>query len=208
MKKLLFCLTNLEKSYETKVLAIKKLDIFAGECLCITGKNGSGKSTLLKIIAGLVSADVGNISYKNQTFPAQKRHLLAKHSTYLSSTAYLFDCNVENNIGYPLFIKKISNYQDKVAQIIKWGNLTKLKKYHPNELSSGQIQMVALARAKIINPKIWLLDEPTENLDNAAKQLFFQLIHQLLLEKRSVIIATHSAEITKNIPSQELQLIN
>lgn len=202
------CFRNIQKSYDKPILSIDELRVIKGECLIIKGKNGSGKSTLLKIMAGIMSADAGEIYYQNSVFPAKKRHLLTADSIYLASKAYLFDCNVENNITFPLHLKKNNQNQDSIEEVLHWANITHLRKEHLNNLSSGEIQRIAIARAKIINPKIWLLDEPTENLDNDIKQKFYQLLNQLLEQGRSIIITTHVDEIARNVVNKTLQLIH
>jgi tungstate transport system ATP-binding protein len=138
-------------------------------------------------MAGIMSADMGEIYYQNSIFPAKKRHLLTADSIYLASKAYLFDCSVERNITYPLHFKKSKKHQNSVEEVLRWANLTHLRDKHPDNLSSGEIQRVAIARAKIINPKIWLLDEPTENLDQDIKQKFYQLLRQLLEKGHSIV---------------------
>lgn len=205
MKKIA-CFKKIQKSYDKPILSIDELSLISGECLIITGKNGSGKSTLLKIMAGLINADKGDVYYQNNIFPAKKRHLLTADSIYLASKPHLFDCSVEHNIAYPLYLKKINKTQDNIEEALDWANLTHLRKKFPNNLSSGEIQRVAIARAKIINPKVWLLDEPTENLDKDIKQKFYQLLNQLLNEGRSLVIVTHSKEIIDNIGCKILQL--
>ncbi|CAB9540272.1 hypothetical protein [uncultured Gammaproteobacteria bacterium] len=200
------CFKNIQKSYDKPILSIDKLHLMSGECLIIKGKNGSGKSTLLKIMAGIMSADMGEIYYQNSIFPAKKRHLLTADSIYLASKAYLFDCSVERNITYPLHFKKSKKHQNSIEEVLRWANLTHLRDKHPDNLSSGEIQRVAIARAKIINPKIWLLDEPTENLDQDIKQKFYQLLRQLLEKGHSIVITTHTEEIAHNVISKTLQL--
>ncbi len=200
------CFKNIQKSYDKPILSVDELHLMSGECLIIKGKNGSGKSTLLKIMAGVMSADMGEIYYQNSVFPAKKRHLLTADSIYLASKAYLFNCNVERNIIYPLRLKKSKKNQDNIEKALHWANLTHLRDKHPNNLSSGEIQRVAIVRAKIINPRIWLLDEPTENLDQDIKQKFYQLLNQLLEKGHSIVIATHAEEIAHNVISKTLQL--
>lgn len=200
------CFKNIQKSYDKPILSVDELHLMSGECLIIKGKNGSGKSTLLKIMAGVMSADMGEIYYQNSVFPAKKRHLLTADSIYLASKAYLFNCNVERNIIYPLRLKKSKKNQDNIEKALHWANLTHLRDKHPNNLSSGEIQRVAIVRAKIINPRIWLLDEPTENLDQDIKQKFYQLLNQLLEKGHSIVIATHAEEIAHNVTSKTLQL--
>lgn len=207
MTKLLARLNNIKKSYQYPLLTIKKFDILTGQCTIITGDNGSGKSTFLKIINGLVDADHGNIDFQQQNFLAKKRHSLAKESVYLSNNPYLFDLTVRNNIAYPLLLRGIRHYQNQLDKVLEWANLTHLQNRYPNNLSSGERQRVSIARTYIINPSIWLLDEPTEHLDSESKTQLYQLLNKLLEEKRSLIIATHLPEIGQHIPHQHLQLM-
>lgn len=202
----LVCLENITKSFQQPLLNIEKFEIFCGKCIIITGNNGSGKSTLLKIINGLVDADSGNIRFQQKKFLAKKKHLLAKNSIYLSSKPYFFDCSVENNIRYPLWLNSRKKQPNLIDQALKLSELVHLRKHHSDSLSSGEKQRLALARAYMINPNIWLLDEPTEHLDANAKKQFYQLLNKLLSENHSIIIATHSQDIGTQVPHQHFHL--
>ena len=199
---------HIKKSFQNPSLNIERLTINQGECLIITGKNGSGKTTLLKIINGLIDADSGDINFKQKFFPAKKGHKLANHSVYLSSKTYLFNCSVERNLAYPLMIRNQFKIKQKVEQILHWAGLNHLRHRLPTNLSSGEIQKVAIARARIINPPLWLLDEPTENLDADTKQQIIELMLKLLHEQHSIIIVTHAKHLFKQIPHIDLQLKN
>lgn len=212
MPKILASLRNLKKSYQQPLLAIEKFDILAGKCVIIKGDNGSGKSTFLKIIDGLISADAGHFVYQNQSFLAKKNHPISKHSVYVSSKPYLFDCSVENNVAYPLLLKSFwlpsQKTKQQVADILTWANLNHLKNRHPSSLSTGERQRVALARVRMFNPNIWLLDEPIENLDTEAKNQLRSLLNRLLSEKYAIIIATHNPSAFAKVPHQALVLVN
>lgn len=199
-------LENITKSFQQPVLNIKEYEIFKGKCTIITGNNGTGKSTLLKIINGLVDADSGSIAFQKQRFLAKKGHILAKNSVYLSSKPYLFDCDVESNVRYPLWLKGKKNQSNLVDEALKWADLTHVRKQHSTHLSSGEKQRLSLARAYIINADIWLLDEPTEHLDANAKNQLYQLLNKLLCENRSIMIATHLQDIGTQIPHKNLHL--
>ena len=203
----LAALLQVKKAYQKPLLNVDQFSILKGQCTMITGDNGSGKSTLLKIINGLVSADSGYIDYLDKRFAAKERHLLSKNSTYLSSDPYLFDCSVEKNIAYPLwlkqpFLRRTAAMQNKIDEILHWGQLDTLKTRHPSRLSSGERQKVALARARMLNPQLWLLDEPTDNLDSSARNQLFSFLHNLLAEGCSIIIVTHHLAYFSHIAHQ------
>lgn len=164
-------LENVTKIYKTRFGSVKALDnvsfkVNKGEYFTVVGPSGSGKSTILKIIAGLMTPDIGKVYIDGEdvTFkPPKERNigmLFQSYALYPHMTVY-------ENIAFPLKIKKITreeiDYKVKaVAEMLRIDNLLHKK---PAEISGGEAQRVALARALIKEPKVLLLDEPLSNID-------------------------------------------
>lgn len=176
------------------VLNISELVIYQDECVVIRGKNGSGKSTLLKILAGLVWPDRGQLSISEKQISWRKAYRdFRKNVVYLHQSPYLFDRSVEDNIAYGLKIRVRDRFEVRrqVAQALDWAGLSHLAKRNARDLSGGEKQRVALTRARILKPRLLLLDEPTAAMDRTSKDQTFSLIHDLASSGSAVYIATH-----------------
>jgi ABC-type sugar transport system ATPase subunit len=142
------------------------LDIKDGELLFILGPNGSGKTTLLNVIAGLVDYQ-GTVMFDGNSIdriPANKREV-----GYLFQNLLLFPhMNVRTNIGYSLRMQKWTQdmIDDRVDELLNHMNITHLAMRYPGNLSGGEKQRVAMARALALSPKVLLMDEPMSSLDS------------------------------------------
>lgn len=160
-------LKNISKSFgANKVIDNLSLELAGGELLVLLGPSGCGKSTLLRIIAGLETADEGEI------YIGAKRvdKLLPKNrnvAMVFQNYSLYPHMSVEKNLAFPLKIAKIEKTESKerVLEVAQLLGLEEKLQAHPAELSGGQRQRVALGRAIIRRPDIFLLDEPLSNLD-------------------------------------------
>ena len=167
-----------------------------GECVVIHGDNGAGKTTLLKILAGLIPPDQGTFSLNGRDLTwRQAFRQFRNEVVYLHQTPYLFDRSVEDNVAYGLKFQKQGRAQvhEKVETALEWAGLSNLAKRNARDLSGGEKQRVALTRARIIVPKLLLLDEPTTAMDNVSREHAFSLIRDLANSGNSVCIATHES---------------
>jgi molybdate transport system ATP-binding protein len=170
-----------------------------GDYLGILGASGSGKSLTLKCIAGVETPDEGRIIINGKTlFDSAKKINLKpqdRNIGYLFQNYALFPhLTVEENIGIGLDISD-EEKQQKVAGIIKIFRLTGLEKKYPNQISGGQQQRAALARAIIYKPDILMLDEPFTALDTYLKELLQNRVLELLkLYNGEVLMVTHSRD--------------
>ncbi len=153
-----------------------KLEIKDGELLFILGPNGSGKTTLLNVIAGLVDYR-GTVMFDGVSIdriPANKREV-----GYLFQNLLLFPhMNVRTNIGYSLRMKKWPQnmIDDRVDELLNLMNILHLALRYPGNLSGGEKQRVAMARALALSPKVLLMDEPMSSLDaQTAEHLRIEL---------------------------------
>lgn len=196
---ILYELQGLKKSYDQRlILDIDSLAFARGASYLITGNNGAGKTTLLRILAGLETAEIQSCSFDGLTLPANEiASRLAPRVLYMHQQPYLFSSSVAANIAYGLKASHIPHHlhQVKVAEAMTWAGVDHIAYVAPHRLSGGEKQRVALARAKVLNPDVLLLDEPTANLDEAARMQVNSLIRQMCDNNHCVVIATHDPEL-------------
>ncbi|MFM7023943.1 MAG: ABC transporter ATP-binding protein [Flavobacteriales bacterium] len=165
---------NISFSYQGKpVLNNVSFEVKKGKVLGLLGRTGVGKTTLLKLIKGLMDAEKGGVYFKGALVLGPKDMLVPGHPEIqiVNQDFQLFDkINVFHNIKH-LLIQFDMAYQEKRAtQILKLCGLYKFKDRMPKELSGGQQQLIAIARALAKEPELILLDEPFSHLDNISKK--------------------------------------
>ena len=195
---------GIHKSYDNlEVLKGIDLHINRQEIVSIVGASGAGKSTLLHIIGTLDKADRGQLvidgtevsklndtalaAFRNQKigFVFQFHHLLPEFTAL-------------ENICIPAFIGGMGKKEatDRAMQLLEYLNLTDRKSHKPSELSGGEQQRIAVARALINNPSVVLADEPSGNLDSKSAQELHQLFFKLRDEmQQTFVIVTHNPEL-------------
>src|SRR5262245_40629323 len=197
-------LQNLEKSFPTQpsptyVLRQVTLDIGEGEFVTIMGPSGAGKSTLLSII-GFYDHSWSGEYYLNgdavhQLKPKQRAELNKKHVGFVFQQFHLLeDLTVAENLDIPLSYRDIkrSERQGLVADTLDRFGIVAKKDLFPNQLSGGQQQLVAVARAIIAKPSLLLADEPTGNLHTDQGREIMELFKKLNAEGTTIIQVTHS----------------
>ncbi len=197
-------LRNVEKCFEqgpakTYVLRRIDLDVQPGEFISIMGPSGAGKSTLLAILGMFDSAWTGEYYFLDQPvhkLDKKKRNELHKENIgFVFQSYHLLDhLTVYENLEIPLSYKDIkkSERQAIVADVLDRFHIVGKKDLFPNQLSGGQQQLVAVARAVITNPKLLLADEPTGNLHSSQGREIMELFKRLNEEGTTIIQVTHS----------------
>ena len=207
---------NLGKDYPTRsgplaVLRNVSLGVAAGEALCIMGPSGSGKSTLLNVVGTLDRPTAGGVrldgvdpfalaeqalaAFRNERvgFVFQDHHLLPQ-------------CSVLENVLVPTFVNRAATpaEAEKAARgLLDRVGLSHRLEHLPSEISGGERQRAAVARALVLNPKLLLADEPTGNLDRTNAQAVGQLLAELARERNAVlVVVTHSPELAKLFPKR------
>ena len=197
----LFLVDGLRKSFGARVLFDgARLVLETGNGYVLTGPNGSGKSTLLRIAAGLEPADCGELTFRAQLAPALSYpEAWRREIVYVHQQPYLFHTSIEKNLDYGLARRDMPAVERhaRVRKALAWAGLTDRRGVPPHKLSGGEKQRAALARAKVINPTLLLLDEPTANLDGEARKQVLELVTALCIENHTVVVASHDPEIIR-----------
>jgi ABC-type lipoprotein export system ATPase subunit len=197
-------LVNIEKSYrhglsQTFVLRRISADIRAGEFVSIMGPSGAGKSTLLHILGMHDGAWSGEYWLHDQPVHAlgqkQRLQLQKEHVGFVFQSYHLLDnLTVYENIDLPLSYRDVrkSERQAMVADILDRFAIVGKKDLYPNQLSGGQQQLVAIARAVVANPSLILADEPTGNLHTDQGREIMELFRRLNGQGTTIVQVTHS----------------
>ena len=197
-------LRNVEKFFEqgvsrTYVLRQINLDVREGEFVSIMGPSGAGKSTLLAILGMFDSAWTGEYYFLDQPvhkLDRKKRiELNKRYIGFVFQSYHLLDhMTVYENLDLPLSYQdlKKSERQSMVADVLDRFRIVGKKDLFPNQLSGGQQQLVAVARAVVASPKLILADEPTGNLHSAQGREIMELFKRLNDEGTTIIQVTHS----------------
>ena len=201
---------NLRKNIgRRRLLDIDSLVIPEATCIVLSGRNGVGKTTLLKILAGLVAPDHAEVVCRGQTLPWKLARRRFRHETvYLHQQPYMFDRSVAENLAYGL--RRSGLPRDEIARRVAaglaWAGLTHLADRNARQLSGGEKQRVALTRARMLSPRLLLLDEPTANMDLESREQTIRLIRRLGGEGISTIVTTHEPRVANSIGDRHLHL--
>jgi lipoprotein-releasing system ATP-binding protein len=195
---------NIHKSYGAlNVLKGVSIEIQRKEVVSIVGPSGAGKSTLLHIIGTLDKPDSGLVRVNNTDINGLKDKQLSafrnKHIGFVFQFHHLLpEFTALENICIPAFIAKTSKEEaeKKAMELLSFLGLEQRKNHKPSELSGGEQQRIAVARALINNPDVVLADEPSGNLDSASAKELHQLFFTLR-EKfgQTFVIVTHNNEL-------------
>ena len=205
---------NIKKTYgNLKVLKGINLEIEKGKIATIVGKSGAGKTTLLQIMGTLNKADSGNVLIDKKNIFNFKEKELAKFRNENIGFVFQFhhllpEFTALENVCIPAFIsnKSLKKSEEKAKEILNFLNLSDRFHHKPQELSGGEQQRVAVARALINQPLVIFADEPSGNLDTQNKeelhQLFFSLRDKF---QQTFIIVTHDLSLA-NLSDQKIEM--
>ena len=195
---------NIRKNYD-KLQVLKGVDveINKGEVVSIVGKSGAGKSTLLHIIGTLDSADSGTLAINGQVINQLKNKELSNFRNKNIGFVFQFhhllpEFTAMENVLMPALIQKSAEKkaQNRAMELLDYLGLKDRMNHKPNQLSGGEAQRVAVARALINEPLVIFADEPTGNLDTATSQDLHQLFLKLKKEmNQTFVIVTHNLEL-------------
>lgn len=202
---------QLHKEYPTgkqetlKVLRGVDMRIHIGEIVVIIGPSGSGKSTLLHLLSGLDKPTRGNVIFAGQNLFAMSEKQLASFRNTAMGFIFQFhhllpEFTALENVAMPAMIRGVNSreFRKRAAELLQEVGLAERLHHRPNELSGGEQQRVAVARALMNNPQIVFADEPSGNLDEDNGVKLHNLIVQLAQKHRlTFVIATHNPDLTK-----------
>ncbi len=197
--------------YQHKRCILKNVnfEIEEGEFVYLIGKTGSGKSSLLKTLYADLPAKEGEINIadynlrtmKNRDIPMLRR----KIGIVFQDFQLLFDRNVEDNL---YFVLEATGWKDKAAmskridEVLKQVGLPKKRKSMPHQLSGGEQQSIAIARALLNDPSLILADEPTGNLDPETTNDIMNLLKEICAKGKTIFMATHNYNLILKYPSR------
>jgi putative ABC transport system ATP-binding protein len=179
------------------------LELTEGEFIGLVGPSGSGKTTLLNIIGGLDSATEGNVSVlghsMDNTSHNERAKIRRKHMGFIFQSYNLLPVyTVFENVELPLILNNIDpvEREKKVTQAIEWVGLNEKRNSRPADMSGGECQRTAIARAIVHEPSLLLADEPTANLDAENSHNIMNILSKLNSEiSTSFVFATHDEKI-------------
>jgi lipoprotein-releasing system ATP-binding protein len=216
----LLAATNVYREFRTAdgVLPVLKgisLTVTQREMVAITGASGVGKSTLLHILGGLDRPTSGEVSVGNMCFTGQSEEALAKFRNRKVGFVFQFHYLLEDftaleNVMIPMLIagKDKAEAGRQGELILEEVGLTSRRNHRPRQLSGGEQQRVAVARALANSPDIVLADEPSGNLDTATGRMLHDLLFRLNSEKNiTFVIATHNREFADQC-HRELRMVD
>ncbi len=203
-------LENITKTYRTKeieTLALDNInfDVKEGEFISVMGPSGCGKTTLLNIIGFLDEPDKGKLELNSQPILSYEDKKTARMRNQLvgfifQSFHLIKELNVYDNVELPLIYRKTPGTERKkrVYEALEKVGLTNRMYHYPSQLSGGQSQRTAIARAIAGNPKIILADEPTGNLDSIIGHEVMEILHDLNKNGTTIVMVTHDEMLAKS----------
>jgi len=192
---------NIDAGYgDAKILRGISIEAKAGEITCLFGRNGAGKTTTMKAIMGLVNVDAGSVSLEGEVISSLPAHEVPKRGIgYIPQGRRLFsELTVEQNIETGLLVSKGGDAM-KARVLDIFPPLKSRLKQQAGTLSGGEQQMLATARALAIDPKVLLLDEPTEGLQPSMIEQIRQVVVQMKEEGVAIILVEQRVDAVLSI---------
>lgn len=208
--------TNIVKAYgDLRVLKGVDLTVASGEIVSIVGRSGAGKSTLLHILGTLDRPDSGRLVINDQDVFRLGDNALASFRNKEVGFVFQFhhllpEFSALENVCIPGYIAKAdeAKTRKRAQELLSYLGLSNRADHKPNQMSGGEQQRVAVARALINAPAIVFADEPSGNLDSASSEELHRLLFQLRDDfKQSFIIVTHNEELA-GISDRRLEMVD
>jgi putative ABC transport system ATP-binding protein len=204
----LISLRNVTRHYRSGERSVHAVDgvsaeIGDGEFVAISGPSGCGKSTLIHLIAGLDTPSSGEIYVDELALHKADDAALTDYRRRRLGLVFQFfnllpTMNVLENVGFPLLLQGVSlgETQTRARELLEIVGLTERADHFVHQLSGGEQQRTAIARALVHQPSLVIADEPTGNLDSASAETVMRVLTRMGAERRTtLIVVTHSAEV-------------
>lgn len=205
---------NVSKRFPTGVFALSDVsfEVEKGEFVFLVGPTGSGKTTIFKLIISEILPTSGTITVSNITLSKLPRKGIPdfrkKIGVVFQDLKLLMDRTIFENIILPLEVSGVKTIDAKkrVDEIMKRVGIDMHRDKFPVQLSGGELQRTAIARAIILNPEILLADEPTGDLDSVTASEIVKLLLEINKKGTTIIMATHSEDIVKELAKRIIVL--
>ena len=205
---------NVTKTYFPKTTVFNNIsfEVKDGEFVSIVGKSGAGKTTLIRLLLGLEEPTSGEILFNNsnigKTKPGQLQKIRQKIGVVYQDYKLLPTKTVYENIAYVMALrgKSDKDIKKEVRQILEITGLSEKADNFPDELSGGEQQRLAVARATITQPDVLIADEPTGNLDPYNTYEVISLLNKFHEMGKTVILASHDKEIINKLGKRVITL--
>lgn len=207
-------LDKVSKKFGTGVFGLSDitLSVDNGEFVFLIGPTGSGKTTIFRLLIRETLPTEGTITVNDWDvvkLPKQKiPHLRKKVGVVFQDLKLLFDRTIFENISLPLEVSGVNQNEAKkrVEEVLTQVGLISHRDKFPIQLSGGELQRAAIARALVLSPEILLADEPTGNLDSATSWEIVKLLSDINEKGTTIIMATHNADIVKSLSKRIIEL--
>jgi putative ABC transport system ATP-binding protein len=195
---------NVVKSYgQTPALRLVDVDVAEGEILAVTGPSGCGKSTLLHCLAGILRPDAGEVSYGEHRLDTWSEKMRARLRRTEFGVLFQFgqlvaELTAAENVALPLLLAGTGRREARAAAVgwLDRLGVADVADVRPGEMSGGQQQRCAVARALVTQPRVLFADEPTGALDSrASEQLLGELVRLAREQRTTVLLITHDAQV-------------
>jgi len=211
---LLITLKGVSKQYSAGMLALDKvnLEISKGEFVFVVGQSGAGKSTLIKLLYKEENPTRGQVIVAGKDLTKMRRrdvpYLRRRIGVVFQDFKLLPDRTVAENVAFALQVTSFSgrDMSKSVAQVLSLVGLKERSNAYPSQLSGGEQQRIAIARALVRNPDILIADEPSGNLDPETSMGIFRLLERANMYGTTVVVATHARQIVDSMRKRVIEL--
>jgi len=187
---------------KVEVLRDVNLDVFVGEFVAVCGASGTGKTTLLNLVSGIDKPTSGTISVFGEDLTEKDEDYLSdfrcnKIGFVFQSYNLVSTLTVAENIAFPMewSRKSAREIEERVSELLETLGIQHRENHFPAQLSGGEQQRMALARALANDPQLFLADEPTGNLDAVNAQKIIDILRMLKEKGKTVVVSTHDERI-------------
>lgn len=196
------------KRGQTFSLSVESLALQPGLIYALTGPNGAGKSTLLRIMALLELPRAGSVEFAGNSSADLVRQ--RQRVTLVEQSPYLFKGSVTDNLSYGLKLRGVDSKErnERIKSTLANVGLDGFQQRQAKELSGGEVQRVAMARALVLKPELLLLDEPTANIDSNSLEAYEKLLSSLPLYGVTVVFSTHDPSQARRLGDEVLRIDN